>query len=390
MKRIAIVNQRYGLEVNGGSEYYTRLIAEKLKDSYDVEVLTTTALNHVTWENYYSKGIQDVNGVTVRRFEIDKKRNIRVFNIVSRIMRYVNLFTNRLQKNWVNLQGPLSTECIEYIRDNNDKYDAFIFVTYLYYLTVMGLPSVKDKSILIPTAHDEFCIYFDIYNKIFKIPKAIIYLTEEEKFFVQNTFHNENIINDTIGVGIDIPAIVDGKQFCMKYKIVEPYIIYVGRIESAKGCDILFNHFIKYKNEYKDCKLKLVLAGKSTISIPERLDIVEVGFISEEDKFNGMAGAKALILPSKFESLSIAVLESMAVGTPVIVNEECEVLKGHCTKSGGGLYYKDYEGFKKNIDVVLAGIDDNYELRSNAKKYIDSNYKWKSVLERFKKIIESI
>ena len=42
MKRIAIVNQRYGLEVNGGSEYYARLIAEHLNKYYNVEVLTTT------------------------------------------------------------------------------------------------------------------------------------------------------------------------------------------------------------------------------------------------------------------------------------------------------------------------------------------------------------
>ena len=36
-KKIAIVNQRYGIEVNGGSEQYTRMIAERLQKYYDVE-----------------------------------------------------------------------------------------------------------------------------------------------------------------------------------------------------------------------------------------------------------------------------------------------------------------------------------------------------------------
>ena len=52
MKRIALVNQRYGLEVNGGSEYYTRLIAERLTGEYQVDVITTKAIDYTTWEVY--------------------------------------------------------------------------------------------------------------------------------------------------------------------------------------------------------------------------------------------------------------------------------------------------------------------------------------------------
>ena len=70
MRRIALINQRYGLEVNGGSEYYTRLIAEKLSKNFDVEVLTTTAIGYDTWENYYSEGTEKINGIKVRRFRV--------------------------------------------------------------------------------------------------------------------------------------------------------------------------------------------------------------------------------------------------------------------------------------------------------------------------------
>lgn len=66
MKKIAIINQRYGLEVNGGSELYSRQIAERLKAKYEVEVLTSCAVEYVKWQNYYKEGVEDINGVTVR------------------------------------------------------------------------------------------------------------------------------------------------------------------------------------------------------------------------------------------------------------------------------------------------------------------------------------
>ena len=55
-EKIAFVNQRYGLEVNGGSELLCRQMAEKLSEIYDVEVITTCALDYVSWENHYAAG----------------------------------------------------------------------------------------------------------------------------------------------------------------------------------------------------------------------------------------------------------------------------------------------------------------------------------------------
>ena len=79
MKKIAIVNQRYGKNVNGGSELYARLIAEHLSKYYDVEVIKTTALDYTTWDNYFDEGVETINGVNVRRFKVDRPRNMKSF-----------------------------------------------------------------------------------------------------------------------------------------------------------------------------------------------------------------------------------------------------------------------------------------------------------------------
>ena len=63
MDKIAFVNHRYGLEVTGGSELLCRMLAEHMKDTYQVEVLTTCAIDDTTWVNYYKPGKEQIHGV---------------------------------------------------------------------------------------------------------------------------------------------------------------------------------------------------------------------------------------------------------------------------------------------------------------------------------------
>jgi hypothetical protein len=183
MNRIAIINQRYGLEVNGGSELYSRQIAEKLKYLYDVEVLTTCALDYVTWENFYKEGAEDINGVTVRRFIVDKQRNPKRFSALDMEMLQNSNISESRSEQWIDAQGPYSPQLVEYVEKLYDKYDVFIIVTYLYYTAIRTLPKVADKAIFIPTAHQEPYINFKLYKAIFEMPKAYVFLTEEEKIW---------------------------------------------------------------------------------------------------------------------------------------------------------------------------------------------------------------
>ena len=104
-------------------------------------------------------------------------------------------------------------------------------------------------------------------------------------------------------------------------------MIFVGRVDPSKGCDQLFDYFLRYKRE-AGSPVKLVLVGKPTMPIPDHPDIVSLGFIREEP-YPWMARPRTLILPSVFESLSLVVLEPMALGVPVLVNGRCDVARGH-------------------------------------------------------------
>ncbi|GHU64924.1 hexosyltransferase [Clostridia bacterium] len=387
-KKIAIINQRYGLEVNGGSEQYTRLLAERLTEKNNVEILTTCALDYTTWDNHFSEGTSVIHDVPVRRFPVDQPRDIQRFAQVSERVYTTGIGNAVMEAEWIDEQGPLCTKLIQYIKDHADRYDVFIFVTYLYYLTVQGMGLVKDRSILIPTAHDEPPIRLHTYKSVFHAPIAIGYNTEEERDFVHTFFGNNRIPSEILGIGIDIPDIIDTDAFRKKYAL-DNYLIYVGRIDESKGCAELFDFFTLYKEE-NPSDLKLVLMGKEVMDVPTNPDIISLGFVSDEDKFNGIAGAKTLLLPSLFESLSMSVLESLALGVPVIVNGGCEVLRGHCLRSNAGMCYTSYDEFEKVLHFLLSHEDDYLAMSVNGANYVAKNYDWTIIMNKLQSLIDRI
>jgi glycosyltransferase involved in cell wall biosynthesis len=165
--------------------------------------------------------------------------------------------------------------------------------------------------------------------------------------------------------------------------------VYAGRICEGKGCSKLFEFFIQYKKD-NPSNLKLILMGKTDMPVPRHPDIAALGFISEEDKYDGMAGAKMLVLPSQYESLSIVVLESLALGVPVVVNGNCEVLRGHCRKSNAGLYYQTYREFEGILNYLLSHTDAYTAMRENGKKYVAKSYNWDKIINKLCSMIENI
>ena len=387
-KKIAIINQRYGLEVNGGSELYSRQIAERLIAKYDVEVLTSCAVEYVKWSNYYNEGVEQINGVTVRRFKTLHEREPKVFSALDSMMLSNPHIEEEISEQWIEHMGPYCPDLVEYVDKHQDEYEAIIVVTYLYYTAVKSIVRIKNKAIFIPTAHQEPFIHFDMYKKVFGAADAFVFLTDEEKDLVHSIFHNEDVPYEVMGVGVEVPEVVDSERFKKKYNL-DNYLIYVGRIDEGKDCPRLFKYFLEYKRRVKS-DLKLVLMGKAVCDIPKSPDIISLGFVSEEDKFDGIKGAKALILPSKFESLSISVLEAMTLSVPVIVNGICDVLKGHCVKSNGGLYYKNYFEFEGCINYMMEHPEEYAIMCKNARKYVEDYFQWDDIMKKFDRIIERV
>ena len=387
--KIAMVIQRFGESVNGGAETYCRELALHLKESHDIEVITTTAEDYTTWAPYFEKGIEEYKGIIIRRFNTDFSRDHKTFGpLTQKILNKTGL-TKEIEFEWVRQQGPFSSEMFLYLKENHYKYESIIFCTYLYAQSVFGPKFVpREKTILISMAHDENWIRLSIFKEVFEYINKIIYLTEEEKRFIEKKFSGVTRKSTVAGTGINTLEKVNELKFKQKHKL-DKYILYAGRIDPSKGCDHLIKYFLRYiKESHSD--LQLALMGKTYMKIPTSKQIKNLGFVSEEEKFAGMKGAVAFVLPSQFESLSISTLESMSVGTSVIVNEKSEVLKGHCLKSNAGLYYSDYYEFKECLDFFYNKDEDVKNMAKNAMEYVKKNYTWEKCIDRINNLINKM
>ncbi len=393
MRRLGIIVHRYGNEVNGGGEYYAMLLAERLIEKYDVEIITTTSLDYMVWDNYYQKGKNFVNGIPVNRFPVEYPRRKEEMDVIANRILPLLMAGQAIDEKdayaWIDYQGPFCPQLVKYLKENHENYDVFIFITYLYYNTVYGLPMVSDRAIFIPTAHDEPWLHLSMFPKLFRLPRRFLYCTQEEMDMVHRILHNEDIPGEAIGVGIDIPESIDSERFRRKYHICGNYLVFVGRIDASKKCDEMIRHFIAYKERHPS-QLQLVLIGKDNMKIPERDDILCTGFVSEQDKFDGLAGAKAAIAPSRYESLCMALLEGFAVGVPAIVNGECAVLKGHCERSGAGIAYINEQEFHQAIDDLLDKESLWLKMSEHARSYVRKNYIWKEVMRKIDKAVDEV
>lgn len=386
--KICLVVQRFGREVNGGAELQCLEMAERLCARYrEVHVLTTRAVDYMTWENAFPPGEERTGRVHVHRFSVKHTRNQKEFNEINARFLSAGL-TPEEEHAWLDRQGPVVPDLIRYIRKTKDEFDAFVFFTYLYYPTVMGIREAGEKAVLVPEAHDEPFLNMRMFERVFRTPRFFLFNTEEEKELVFQKFPGLKASYEIGGFGITPLEKADARAFHKKHGPGR-FLLYAGRIDESKNCHVLFRYFQEYKKRNRN-DLRLVLLGKSVIPVPADKDIVCLGFVEEREKWDAVAAADIFVMPSAYESLSIAVLEAMSLSVPVIVNGACSVLRGHCLKSNGALYYRNYPEFEGVVNYILEHPQVTGQLCRNAKVYVEEEYDWNRIMDRLCSLIERI
>lgn len=384
---VLVVVQRYG-EVAGGAEAHARQLVGHLRPHLEVSVATTTARDYTTWENEFSEGLQDVDGVPVRRFRVLRRRA----RDLRRHERRVFWGRHNLVDEWqfIDAQGPYAPALLEYLAVSGNSFDHVLFFTYLYYPTVYGLPLVAERAVLVPTAHEEPPIRLTAYKRVFHAPRAIAYNSDEERAFVQARFHNQRVPNAVVGVGVDVPAEASADRFRQRHGLDGPLLLYVGRIGPSKGCDELFRYFTHWRDSHRTNRATLVLIGNAEVAVPRRDDIVHLGQVSDLEKFDAYLACDALVMPSRFESLSIVSLEAWACGRPVICHADCAMLRGMTRRAGGGLFYGSYAEFSEILELLLSDGALRDRLGGAGRDFVARTYTWPRVVETYLDLLAEV
>lgn len=381
--KLAFVTPWYG-NIPGGAESECRRTVENLqKHGIEVEILTTCVKEFLSdWStDFYEEGIYNLNGVGIHRFSVRKRDTARFDKINYKLMRGLEISPDEektFMREMVNSPGLYS-----YIAEHGTDYDYFLFIPYMFGTTYYGSCIYPEKSVIIPCLHDESYAYLNIYKTMFENVKGIIFHASPEKILA-NHLYNLNNMQTVLGEGIDMDFVYNPDRFREKYGIKTDFILYAGRKEAWKNVPLLIDFFARYKKHRKN-ELKLVLIGSGTIEIPSesRNDIIDLGFVPLQDKYDAYAAATFLCQPSLNESFSIVIMESWLCKSPVLVHGNCAVTKDHCIKCNGGLYFNDYYEFEGCLDFYLGNPAIRKIMAENGMSYVIDNFSWDKIVEKY-------
>jgi glycosyltransferase involved in cell wall biosynthesis len=243
--------------------------------------------------------------------------------------------------------------------------------------------------VLVPTAERDPAIGLALFQPIFRGVRGLMYNSPEERGMIQAVSGNYEVPGVVVGVGSEVPRDPQSNRFRQKYGVEGRFAVYVGRIDENKGCQELFDYFERYLSD-SHSTLSLVLVGQSLLPIPGHPRIRHLGFVDDRDKFDAMAAADLLIVPSYFESLSMVTLEAWALGRPVLANGRCDVLRGQCTRSNAGLCYENFPEFRASLQSLEKSRRFRFALGANGQRYFREHYRWPVIERKYLDLFERL
>ena len=415
--RFAFITPRYGADISTGAEHACRLLAQQLCARHEVEVLTTCAANPATWKNEYGEGADRIRGVLVRRFAVSQPHDANAFAHLSQ-----RLFTTPHGRadeiEWSRRLGPWAPGLIEHLSRQQRSYDVLVFFTLLNPTTVQGLEIAPDRSVLFPYLQLHQALRFRLAQDLLLSARAVGYFSGSERRLAREYLRVTPHAEELIGIGIDPPPqqtyprhqqdpadtlVADddvasdaaapeesylqtrGVPFRRRHRLFGKFALYGGRIGSDNGSEEMLDYFDTFAQAEPDAAL--VLMGVKMMKLPDEPYMRMPGVLPDRERMVAYEAADVTIAPAADDLLAQPLLESMAVGTPVLASAANATAVEHCRRAGGGLYYANREEFAEALRMVMTNERLRESLGDSGRRYVQQHFRWDSVLGRFDRLV---
>jgi len=381
--KILQVIQFFAPQFGGTVTSVYNISKELSKQGHDVTIITTD----LEFDEKYSKSIEKLR-VKVIPFNC-------VFNLSS------FLYSPSMNK-WLD-NNILKFDIVH--MHNFRSYQNYVVYKYAlkhevpYVLQARG--SINPSNIKLP-------IYLKIFKKIYDIfwgfkildgAKNMIALTriEHSQYEVIGVPDNKiKIIPNAFD--FSLPNVNKG-LFRSKYDIKndEKIILFLGRIHKIKGIDLLINSFIELSKEFNNIKLVIVGPDEGFMQELEHLadecnsenKIIFTGPLYGENKFEAYIDSDIYVLPSRYEIFGNTVIESLAMGTPVIVSERSGIAS-FIHKNGGLMFKCNKEQLKEKLRLFLLNELLLKYYGFIGKKYVFENYNISEIVKKLLELYEEV
>ena len=383
--KIAFVVPWYGENITGGAEMETRDLAHHLAGAgFDVEILTTCVQAFTAdWNiNYHNAGCFFEHGLTVRRFPV-RTRDTKAFDEVNRKLIVGEKLGKGDEETFLR-EMINSPRLMDYIGEHREEYALFLFIPYMFGTTYYGVQRCRDRAVMIPCFHEESYAHLPSFAREFSQVAGMVFNAAPEKTLTEGLMDLSGVETVVMGIGMDTGISGDADFFREKYGIRDDYILYAGRKDAGKNVDQLLEYFARWKKR-KPSDTKLVLIGGGRIGIPKsiREEVIDLGFVSAQDKYDACAGSLLLCQPSRHESFSLVIMESWLCGRPVLVSSLCDVTKNFAVESGGGLYFEDYPEFEGCVEYIRNHPAEAAAMGQCGGAYVRQHFAWDQIIANY-------
>lgn len=393
MRKIGFVIPWYGEKIPGGAENAFRDITTKLfEDGVELEIVTTCVEKFGSdWSvNFHKPGLtKNSIGIPVRRFEADK-RDTAAFDAVNLKICQGQAITRAEEE--VFMQEMVNSRAMyAYLKEHEADYELFVGIPYMFGPVYQVAKMFPKKTLLIPCFHDEGYAYMEIFKECYSQIGGMFFNAQPEAELAKRLYGLEGVIQCTAGLGMDVDISGDAAAFRKKFQIEDPFILYAGRKDKLKNIDTLIAFFCEYKRRNPG-SLKLVLIGGGVVELPKGFEeeILDLGFVDIQDKYDAYAAAELLCQPSHNESFSYVIMESWLMGRPVLVHGDCAVTKNFAVSAKGGLYFKTYGEFEGCVNYIRMNQEKAAQMGRNGGDFVRNNFGWSTVLGKYHQVFAEI